>query len=176
MVHKAIQFSVAPMMEWTDRHCRYFHRRLTRRALLYTEMIATGDTVVVPASSRVFAAAGIARPDRFFADLIGRGLAGRRHAWRFAIIIGSRARDVARIAADAKATAAAIVLTTEKDAVRLAACDLGEPADRRRAARRRRSSRPTRSDWLSSCCGQPSRVRHRLEYLAVRALIVADRA
>ena len=29
------------MMEWTDRHCRYFHRRLTRRALLYTEMITT---------------------------------------------------------------------------------------------------------------------------------------
>jgi tRNA-dihydrouridine synthase A len=30
------------MMEWTDRHCRYFHRQLTRRALLYTEMITTG--------------------------------------------------------------------------------------------------------------------------------------
>jgi tRNA-dihydrouridine synthase A len=30
------------MMEWTDRHCRYFHRLLTRRALLYTEMITTG--------------------------------------------------------------------------------------------------------------------------------------
>jgi tRNA-dihydrouridine synthase A len=27
------------MMEWTDRHCRFFHRQLTRRALLYTEMI-----------------------------------------------------------------------------------------------------------------------------------------
>ena len=36
------KFSVAPMMEWTDRHCRYFHRLLTRRALLYTEMITTG--------------------------------------------------------------------------------------------------------------------------------------
>ena len=35
------RFAVAPMMEWTDRHCRYFHRRLTRRALLYTEMITT---------------------------------------------------------------------------------------------------------------------------------------
>jgi tRNA-dihydrouridine synthase A len=33
------QFSVAPMMDWTDRHCRYFHRQLTARALLYTEMI-----------------------------------------------------------------------------------------------------------------------------------------
>ncbi len=32
-------FSVAPMMEWTDRHCRYFHRLLSRRALLYTEMV-----------------------------------------------------------------------------------------------------------------------------------------
>src|ERR1700722_9649135 len=35
-------FSVAPMMEWTDRHCRYFHRLMTRHALLYTEMITTG--------------------------------------------------------------------------------------------------------------------------------------
>src|SRR3954452_19508146 len=31
--------AVAPMMDWTDRHCRYFHRRLTRRAVLYTEMV-----------------------------------------------------------------------------------------------------------------------------------------
>src|SRR5580658_549510 len=30
------------MMEWTDRHCRFFHRLLTRRALLYTEMLTTG--------------------------------------------------------------------------------------------------------------------------------------
>src|SRR3984893_3759458 len=36
------RLSVAPMMEWTDRHCRFFHRILTRRALLYTEMITTG--------------------------------------------------------------------------------------------------------------------------------------
>lgn len=34
--------SVAPMMDWTDRHCRVFHRTLTRRTLLYTEMITTG--------------------------------------------------------------------------------------------------------------------------------------
>ncbi|WP_428194359.1 tRNA dihydrouridine(20/20a) synthase DusA [Deinococcus saxicola] len=34
--------SVAPMMDWTDRHCRAFHRTLTRRTLLYTEMITTG--------------------------------------------------------------------------------------------------------------------------------------
>src|ERR1700676_1541639 len=36
------RFCVAPMMEWTDRHCRYFHRLLTRRTLLYTEMLTTG--------------------------------------------------------------------------------------------------------------------------------------
>src|SRR4249919_3729395 len=35
-------FCVAPMMEWTDRHCRFFHRLLTRRALIYTEMLTTG--------------------------------------------------------------------------------------------------------------------------------------
>ena len=34
--------SVAPMMDWTDRHCRFFHRLMTRRALLYTEMVSTG--------------------------------------------------------------------------------------------------------------------------------------
>jgi tRNA-dihydrouridine synthase A len=32
-------FAVAPMMDWTDRHCRYFHRLMTKRALLYTEMV-----------------------------------------------------------------------------------------------------------------------------------------
>jgi tRNA-dihydrouridine synthase A len=36
------RLSVAPMMEWTDRHCRYFHRLITRRARLYTEMVTTG--------------------------------------------------------------------------------------------------------------------------------------
>jgi tRNA-dihydrouridine synthase A len=34
--------SVAPMMEWTDRHCRYFLRQISRHALLYTEMVTTG--------------------------------------------------------------------------------------------------------------------------------------
>ena len=41
----AYRFSVAPMMDWTDRHCRAFHRVLTRRALLYTEMV-TADAVI----------------------------------------------------------------------------------------------------------------------------------
>ena len=36
------RFSVAPMLDWTDRHCRYFHRLLTRQTLLYTEMVTTG--------------------------------------------------------------------------------------------------------------------------------------
>jgi tRNA-dihydrouridine synthase A len=37
--------SVAPMMDWTDRHCRYFHRLMTRRAMLYSEMV-TAPAVV----------------------------------------------------------------------------------------------------------------------------------
>jgi tRNA-dihydrouridine synthase A len=36
----AYRFCVAPMMDWTDRHCRFFHRILSRRARLYTEMLA----------------------------------------------------------------------------------------------------------------------------------------
>jgi tRNA-dihydrouridine synthase A len=39
------KFCVAPMMDWTDRHCRVFHRQLTRHALLYTEMV-TADAVL----------------------------------------------------------------------------------------------------------------------------------
>ena len=41
-ISRSRRFSVAPMMEWTDRHCRFFHRLFTRRALLYTEMLTTG--------------------------------------------------------------------------------------------------------------------------------------
>ncbi|CPR17180.1 tRNA dihydrouridine(20/20a) synthase DusA [Brenneria goodwinii] len=36
------RFSIAPMLDWTDRHCRYFFRQLTRQTLLYTEMVTTG--------------------------------------------------------------------------------------------------------------------------------------
>src|SRR5512133_384549 len=36
---------IAPMMDWTDRHCRFFLRLITRRTLLYTEMITTGPLV-----------------------------------------------------------------------------------------------------------------------------------
>lgn len=35
------RLSVAPMMDWTDRHCRHFHRLMTRRAMLYTEMVTS---------------------------------------------------------------------------------------------------------------------------------------
>src|SRR3982074_1402718 len=39
------RFCVAPMMDWTDRHCRVFHRLMTRRARLYTEMLTTGAII-----------------------------------------------------------------------------------------------------------------------------------
>ncbi|MEZ8826861.1 tRNA dihydrouridine(20/20a) synthase DusA [Vibrio amylolyticus] len=39
------RFSIAPMLDWTDRHCRYFHRLLTSQTLLYTEMITTGAII-----------------------------------------------------------------------------------------------------------------------------------
>ena len=38
-LHRAARLSVAPMMDWTDRHCRYLHRLLSRDTLLYTEMV-----------------------------------------------------------------------------------------------------------------------------------------
>ena len=72
----------------------------------------------VPSASRVYAVAGVARPERFFADLqaagwqVGGSLAFRDHH-HF-----SR-EDVARIEAEAVATGASAVMTTEKDAVRL---------------------------------------------------------
>ena len=78
----------------------------------------------MPSASRVFTVAGIARPERFFADVTSVG-------WE---IVGSMTfrdhhrftpRDVERIRAAARSCSAAIVLTTEKDAVRLGACDLG---------------------------------------------------
>lgn len=42
MTPEDVRFSVAPMMDWTDRHCRAFHRVLSARARLYTEMVTTG--------------------------------------------------------------------------------------------------------------------------------------
>ncbi|TJW70068.1 MAG: tRNA dihydrouridine(20/20a) synthase DusA, partial [Mesorhizobium sp.] len=42
---KYSKFAIAPMMDWTDRHCRFLHRQLTRRALLYSEMVVA-DAVI----------------------------------------------------------------------------------------------------------------------------------
>jgi tRNA-dihydrouridine synthase A len=42
---RGFAFSVAPMMDWTDRHCRVFHRILSKHARLYTEMVTTGAVI-----------------------------------------------------------------------------------------------------------------------------------
>ena len=42
------RFCVAPMMDWTDRHCRFFHRILSRQARLYTEMVTSGAVIHGP--------------------------------------------------------------------------------------------------------------------------------
>jgi tRNA-dihydrouridine synthase A len=42
---KASRFSVAPMLDWTDRHCRFFHRLISKQALLFTEMVTTGALI-----------------------------------------------------------------------------------------------------------------------------------
>lgn len=42
---KKVIFSVAPMLDWTTKHCRYFHRILSKNALLYTEMVTTGAII-----------------------------------------------------------------------------------------------------------------------------------
>ena len=83
------------------------------------------ESVVVPPASRVFVATAIARPDRFVADIASAG-------WEISGVLEFRdhhrfsARDVERIRSEAVTKGSAIVLTTEKDAVRLAACDLGD--------------------------------------------------
>ncbi|EPE7077051.1 tRNA dihydrouridine(20/20a) synthase DusA [Cronobacter sakazakii] len=41
----AHRFSIAPMLDWTDRHCRYFLRQLSSQVLLYTEMVTTGAII-----------------------------------------------------------------------------------------------------------------------------------
>jgi tetraacyldisaccharide 4'-kinase len=81
------------------------------------------ESVVVPPESRVFAVAGIARPERFFSDVSAAG-------WH---LVGSMSfrdhhrfsdADVKRFGDAARAAGAAIILTTEKDAVRLERCSL----------------------------------------------------
>src|SRR5215475_15968752 len=41
----SLRFCIAPIMDWTDRHCRVFHRHITQHALLYTEMLTTGAVI-----------------------------------------------------------------------------------------------------------------------------------
>jgi tRNA-dihydrouridine synthase A len=48
MTARDLRFSIAPMMDWTDRYCRAFHRTLSRRARLYTEMVTTGAVIHGP--------------------------------------------------------------------------------------------------------------------------------
>lgn len=99
--------------------------RVTRTIGAPRMIAGTRETVIVPQASRVFVVTGIARPERFIADIVSAGwdVSGTitfRDHHRFS------QRDVKRIAAEAKAGASAIVLTTEKDAVRLTVCDLGD--------------------------------------------------
>ena len=55
------RFSVAPMMDWTDRHCRAFHRELSSRALLYTEMV-TADAVIHGDRARLIGYSDVEHP------------------------------------------------------------------------------------------------------------------
>jgi len=81
------------------------------------------ESVVVPPEARVFAVAGIARPERFFSDVESAGwqvvgtMRFRDHHW-------FTPSDVKRIGEGARSAAAAIILTTDKDAVRFERCDL----------------------------------------------------
>jgi len=99
--------------------------RITRSIGAPRSLTGTKESVVVPTGSRVFVVAGIALPERFITDIAAAGwtIAGTmefRDHHRFT------AYDAARIDAAARASASAIVLTTEKDAVRLAACRLDD--------------------------------------------------
>lgn len=96
---------------------------LATRSIGAPRRIQSGDPVVVPPGEPVFLVAGIAQPDRFFSDAESAG-------WHVAGTLAFRdhhpftQRDITRITARARAARSSIVLTTEKDAVRLAACDL----------------------------------------------------
>jgi tetraacyldisaccharide 4'-kinase len=99
--------------------------RVTRTIGAPREIGGARETVVVPPASRVFVVTGVARPDRFVADVVAAG-------WDIAGTLTFRDHhpfdggDIRRITAAAKSAASAMVLTTEKDAVRLAVCDLGD--------------------------------------------------
>lgn len=56
-----VKFAVAPMLDWTDRHCRFFYRLLTKKALLYTEMIVA-DAVIHGVREQLLAFSDKERP------------------------------------------------------------------------------------------------------------------
>lgn len=58
---KAPVFAVAPMIDWTDRHCRYFHRQISRNALLYTEMVVA-DAIIHGPRERLLSFDGTEHP------------------------------------------------------------------------------------------------------------------
>jgi tetraacyldisaccharide 4'-kinase len=99
--------------------------RVTRSIAAPHMVAGEKASVVVPAGSRVFVVSGIARPERFTADIAAAG-------WHIAGAIAFRDHhrftnaDIRRIEREARAASSAIVLTTDKDAVRLAACELGD--------------------------------------------------
>lgn len=45
IIHSPRRFSTAPMMDWSDKHCRFFWRKLSQHAFLYTEMVTTGAII-----------------------------------------------------------------------------------------------------------------------------------
>jgi tetraacyldisaccharide 4'-kinase len=97
--------------------------RVTRTIAPPKAIVPPYDSIVVPPASRVFVVCGIAKPDRFVADVAAAGweIAGTmtfRDHHRFT------ARDLDRVIAAATIARSSIVLTTEKDAVRLASLDL----------------------------------------------------
>jgi tetraacyldisaccharide 4'-kinase len=91
----------------------------------HARWIDPGDATTVPADRRIFAIAAIARPERFFRDIVSAGwvVAGKKsfrdHHW-------FTERDMELVAREARAVGAELVLTTEKDAVRLETCDRGQ--------------------------------------------------
>jgi tetraacyldisaccharide 4'-kinase len=99
--------------------------RVTRALGVPRRIAGAHDTVVVPAGTRVFVVAAIARPERFVADVISTGwdvvetMTFRDHHW-------FSPADMARIASRAKAVGSSIILTTEKDAMRFERYDLGD--------------------------------------------------
>jgi tetraacyldisaccharide 4'-kinase len=94
-----------------------------RRTLGQPRWIASGETAAIPLEEPIFAVAGIARPQRFLDDLAAGGwrVAGtmifRDHHW-------FTSADVEAIGRAARSAGAGVVLTTEKDGVRLEACGL----------------------------------------------------